>query len=60
MDKEYTAQGKKTLECGWTAVDGNVVDLTSHDLSDLHLRLVMTLEQTGATIIEDSQAYRSG
>lgn len=61
IEKEYTVSNKTTFATNWTMVDGGkAVDFTTHDLSDLHLRMVLKLEQTGNTVIEDAQAYRSG
>ncbi|MGI6264357.1 MAG: dockerin type I domain-containing protein, partial [Acutalibacteraceae bacterium] len=56
----YTTSGKKTLGTDWKAIDGGApVNFMTHDLSDLHLRMVLKLEQTGAVKVDDT-AYRSG
>ena len=57
---EYTVENKTTFAINWQNIDGDPVDLTTHPLGDLHLRMVLTLEQTGDTVIDDASAYRSG
>lgn len=61
FEGEYTVSNKTTMGTGWKTVDGGTpVDFTTHDLSDLHLRMVLKLEQTGVNKVDDAQAYRSG
>ena len=57
---DYTVSNKTTFAINWKNIDGEPVDFTTHPLGDLHLRMVLTIEQTGDTVIDDASAYRSG
>ena len=57
---QKTVSNKTIFSIGWQGVDSGAVDFTSHPLKDVHLRMVLTIKQTGDTIIDDKSAYRGG